>query len=271
MKKFWVRILLALLITVAAAVYQRITGPTYPVSGSTEIDGSMVRFKLLRSHGGEGDQPVTVTAPDTTVQAVMFFKRLNSEDPWKGMKLKRDGENLAGFLPHQPPAGKIEYFVLVRKDGHEKVIPDDSIIVTRFKGAVPIWVLIPHILFMFSAMFLSTLAGLEAITGGPALKKLTIQTAVVLFIGGMILGPIVQKFAFNEFWTGIPYGIDLTDNKTLIAMLGWLVALWAVLKEKNARAWAVIAAAVLLLVYSIPHSVMGSELDYKTGRIQSSR
>ncbi len=83
------------------------------------------------------------------------------------------------------------------------------------------------------------------------------------------MGPVVQKFAFNEFWTGVPFGIDLTDNKTLIAMIAWLLALWKSREVKYGRYWVIGAAIVLLLVYSIPHSVLGSELNYETMQVGS--
>jgi len=78
----------------------------------------------------------------------------------------------------------------------------------------------------------------------------------------MILGPIVQKYAFGEFWTGFPNGTDLTDNKTLIAFIGWLIALVAVIKTKKQKFWVGCATVVMFAIFLIPHSVMGSELDY---------
>ena len=72
----------------------------------------------------------------------------------------------------------------------------------------------------------------------------------------------VQKFAFDAYWTGIPFGTDLTDNKTLIAFIGWLVALYAVIKLKKPKVWIVVAFIVMILTYLVPHSVLGSELDY---------
>ncbi|MFZ0391231.1 MAG: hypothetical protein WAN36_12310, partial [Calditrichia bacterium] len=51
-------------------------------------------------------------------------------------------------------------------------------------------------------------------------------------------------------------------NKTLIAMLGWLFA-WYKNRNGHRSRWAVVLAAVIMLaVYLIPHSVLGSELDY---------
>jgi len=112
-------------------------------------------------------------------------------------------------------------------------------------------------------MLLALRTGIEIFRKEPKFKTLTIVTVIVLGIGGMILGPIVQKYAFGEFWTGFPYGTDLTDNKTLIAFIGWLIALVAVIKTKKPKFWVAFATVVMFAVFLIPHSVMGSELDYK--------
>jgi hypothetical protein len=55
------------------------------------------------------------------------------------------------------------------------------------------------------------------------------------FVGGLILGPPVQLEAFGALWTGWPFGADLTDNKTLIAVLAWVPAVVAALRNKKTR------------------------------------
>jgi hypothetical protein len=269
MNKLWIRLLLALIITLAAAVYQRTTGPTYPLKGEIQFDDKTIEYKLTRSHGGETDQPVVVVIDDEKIEGVLIYKKYKAQEPWTGMKMIRDGKNLRGYLPNQPPAGKLEYYLLLIDDNKLSTLPSDRTVVTRFKGEVPDWALTPHIFFMFLAMLLSTTAGLEAIVKGKYIFKFTLWTSIFLFIGGMILGPVVQKFAFNDFWTGIPFGIDLTDNKTLITMVAWILALWKCKNEKSGRYWVIGAAIVLLLVYTIPHSVLGSELNYETMQIES--
>jgi len=268
-----IRIILAFIITISAGIYQRKTGPTYPIDGEVNWMESNISYSLTRTHGGEGDQPVEVIVPDTTITAVLVYRHFKSDEAWTGMKMQRISEKLLAALPHQPPAGKLEYFIILHKSEQYLYLPQDKSAVTRFKGAVPDSVLIPHIFFMFAAMLVSTFAGLEALFNkkSKSLFKLTIVTSVLLFIGGMILGPVVQKFAFNEYWTGIPWGMDLTDNKTLIAMIAWIFALGTGLTKKRIKYWVVVASAILLLVYTIPHSVMGSELNYKTMRIETGK
>ena len=119
---------------------------------------------------------------------------------------------------------------------------------------------------MFLAMLFSTLAGLMAVIKYPLYKKYSVWTLILFIAGGMILGPIVQYYAFGDLWTGIPFGWDLTDNKTLIALLFWILAV-VMNRKKERPLYTVLAAFVLLLVFSIPHSLFGSELNYSSGQV----
>ena len=103
---------------------------------------------------------------------------------------------------------------------------------------------------------------LEVLFKGHYTYIYTWLTVIFLTIGGMILGPIVQKYAFDAYWTGWPFGNDLTDNKSLLAFIFWLVALGYQIWSREKKILAVVAAVVLLAVYMIPHSVLGSEIDY---------
>ncbi len=84
----------------------------------------------------------------------------------------------------------------------------------------------------------------------------------LLVVGGLFLGPLVQKFAFGAYWTGWPYGTDLTDNKTLIAFLAWLPATIAAVRGLRTRLAVVLGWIVMMGVFLIPHSMRGSELDW---------
>ena len=264
---FIIRIVLAVLLTIGAAVYQRLTGPTHPTSGSVRWQNTEVSYKFDRGHAEPTDQQVVLSAPDTAVSGILLFKRFNTGDGWKGMKLVRDGDKLTGALPQQPPAGKLEFFILLEKNGNTRPVPVDKSVITRFTGQVPDFVLLLHIITIFAAMLLSNLAGLEALVKSDKAYKTGVWAAVFLFIGGMILGPVVQKYAFDAYWTGFPWGMDLTDNKTLIAMVFWLIAVWRGLKGRNAFGWIIAAAVIMLVIFSIPHSIMGSELNYETMQV----
>ena len=254
--------LLAFLITILAAVYQRKTGPTYPLKGKVSLNKTEISYKLLRSHESTKDYEIRIIIPDQDITGYMAYKRHKTSDPWTTLPFSRENDTLVTHLPHQPPAGKLEYKVILSHQDKEVSLSGENPVVIRFKGAVPLSVLIPHVLIMFLAMFFSTRTGLEALGKNSNPRKLALWTTGLLMVGGMILGPLVQKFAFGELWAGFPFGYDLTDNKTLIAMIGWIIALIAGRKGKPARGWVLAASILLLIIFLIPHSVLGSEIDY---------
>lgn len=255
---FWI---LALLITLAAAYYQRLTGPTYPISSKFVFINETYSYRFDRSHGGDNDHKVTLKVNDPYISGTLQWKRYKTNDDWHFVEMENKDGELSGYLPHQPPAGKLMYQVILKSGDKNKIIPAEPVII-RFKGDVPLFILIPHVIFIFGAMLLSNRTAFECFIKNPNLKKYTIWTFIILFIGGMILGPVVQKYAFGEFWTGFPFGTDLTDNKTLIAFIGWIVALIAVFKSDKPKWYVLVAAIIMFIIFIIPHSLLGSELDY---------
>lgn len=318
---------LAVLITLGAAVYQRLTGPTYPYRAKTVLDGQSISARLPRTSENVADCEVKLRGIPDDVGGYLEYMRYKTQDAWTRVPLERSQGALTASLPKQPAAGKLAYRVVLVKGDKEAVLSGDKPVVIRFKGVVPNWVLIPHIIIMFLAMLMSTAAGLAAFgkksldwpklkllpglvlflvgIGTPALviklvgmpslmmhsmllhlswmsfavaigvgallaalpikvdyRRFANWTAVLIFIGGFILGPLVQKYSFGVLWSGVPLGFDLTDNKTLIAFVGWLIALFLMRKGKPGRAGVAAAAVLLMVIYSIPHSVLGSELDY---------
>jgi hypothetical protein len=244
-----------------AAVYQTVTGPTYPVRGKIKIGENEIRFSLPRSHGGADDAEIRLPVPDAGIVGILEARRVPTNDPWERHNLERQGDELVGHIPHQPPAGKVMYRIcLYSGTGPNWLTPEPVTI--RFKRDIPAPIIVPHIVLMFLAMLFSTRTGLEALLKRPGVFRLSLWTVVTLAAGGLVLGPIVQKLAFDAYWTGWPLGRDVTDDKTIVALLFWLLALWRLRKRPDANAWAVAASVVLLLVYVIPHSIFGSQLDY---------
>lgn len=261
MKKKLLLWLLAFLITAATAVYQRMTGPTYPISESKKIGNTEISYRLLRSENVGIPLRVEINVGSSNASGFVHWKRFKSFDNWTINTMKFSNGFLQAELPSQPPAGKLEYFIEIKLTDKTITIPDEHV-VARYKGSVPTVILILHVIAMFGAMLLSTRTGLEYFNKKSEVSKLTLWTIGFLFAGGLILGPVVQKYAFDAYWTGWPFGNDLTDNKTAVALIGWVVAFFRYRKSTNPKAWALFAAILLLVVYLIPHSVLGSEIDY---------
>lgn len=282
MKKFilW---FLAVVITLSAAIYQRKTGPTYPKQLDIPVNDKIQKLKLVRSLSLNQKPEVRLDIADTSVRAKLYFRRFKTDEDYQVSdfvykvypvnspfmnKVFKVYEEKGYFatVPSQPAAGKIQYYFEISDSKGTKTYLRDSPVVIRFKGDVPAFVLIPHILIMFVAMLFSTLAGLMSVTKFPLYKKYGVWTLYLFIAGGFILGPVVQYFAFGDLWTGVPFGWDLTDNKTLIALIFWILAV-VMNRKKDRPVYTALAAFVLLLVFSIPHSLFGSELSYTSGKV----
>lgn len=271
--------LAAIAITVGSAAWQRRTGPSYPARGTATLGGESIPYRLLRTQVTGEPLPVRIRA-SAGVTGEVLWRRYPSDEPLGRLLLARQGEELVASLPTQPPAGKIEYFVHLT-DGQTSIeLPLATTAprkgaVARFKGAVPMPVLVPHIATMFLGMLFSNAAALSALVQRGQARRQAWVAFFLLTVGGLLLGPAVQKYAFGAWWTGWPFGHDLTDNKTAIAVLAWGIAL---LLSRSGRAAAalsspfdrrlaplartaiVLAALVTLAVFVVPHSLFGSEL-----------
>jgi hypothetical protein len=253
--------IVAIALTLSLVIYQRATGPTYPVSGDKKIESEAIHFKFLRTQGGTVNAPVEIVVEDQSITGRLTFKRFKSYDDWTTVEMIRKGDKLVSSLPNLPAAGKMEYTVVLIKNGKEYQLNDEPVVL-RYKGEVPLPILVPHIFFMFIAMLFAWRAFLEALFKGSDNLYFTKIILITLGIGGLILGPIVQKYAFDAYWTGWPFGTDLTDNKTLATFIFWLIAWFSLRKKPESRTWVFVAFVVMIATYIIPHSTLGSEIDY---------
>lgn len=258
--------ILAFIITLGAAYYQRKTGPTYPKRIDVKLNDTVYKIKLVRSLETDDKAQVILNIDDPDIEAVLYYKRYKTIDKYESVRFVYKEESFYAGVPVQPPAGKLQYYIELTDSTGTRLYFKDNPVIIRFKDTVPWYVLIPHVLLMFMVMLFSTATGLMSVSKIPEYKKYGNWTLILLIAGGIIMGPIVQLLAFGELWTGVPLGWDLTDNKTLIALIFWILAV--ILNRKYDRPqYMALAALILLVIFSIPHSMFGSELDYSTGEI----
>ena len=277
--KRWFRIVIGLVAFIAMysmARYQRRTGPTWPVPVEEVLAGSEVSGELIRTQPGDEDARVAVTVTSADTQGEVVWRRYPTQEEWNRLAMVReesDGTSeLAAYLPNQPPAAKLEYSVRLWQDSGELTVPNGSTAVIRFRGEVPAWVLIPHVIVMFLTLWIVFRAAIGAVLGEMAVRRFIPSILGFLIFGGFFLGPLVQKYAFDDWWTGWPFGTDWTDNKTLAALIAWLLAWWLCRKWPQFQRGAVIfATVVMIVVYLIPHSMGGSEMDWESMEIETGR
>jgi hypothetical protein len=254
---------LAVVLTLATAVFQRMTGPSHPARGKVSVGGAEIGYRLPRSAVNDRDGEVSVRVADTEVTGYVMYRRFKTQDAWARTGLERRGDRLVGFLPRQPAAGKLAYRVILEAGGRETSVTGEAPVALRFKRPVPTAVLVVHVFVMFASMLFAAMAGMTALDRKRNPRAFALAAAGLFFVGGFLLGPIVQKCAFGVWWSGFPFGTDLTDNKSLLTMALWVVALAAGRKGRAARGWILAASLATLVINLIPHSLFGSELKVR--------
>ncbi|HET6352352.1 MAG TPA: hypothetical protein VFG89_09525 [Coriobacteriia bacterium] len=271
---------LSILLTLACFMYQDKTGPTYPLENSIDTAKGKVSFTFLRSENLGTDLKVMLNDPvPAGVTASVKYRRYRSHDVWSMVDMKpgdfefsRRGSvaKVKGVGVELPSldkrAGKYEYYVLIDDGSGEPFsITGDKPIYARYKGAVPMPVLGVHILVIFASMMFALRTVFEALRRDGNFKWMMWATTISLILGAFVMGPLVQWYAFRVWWSGVPFGFDWTDNKVLVELLAWFLALFLNRGDRRNRWSVLLAGAVTLVVYFIPHSIFGSEYDFTKG------
>ncbi len=143
----------------------------------------------------------------------------------------------------------------------------------RFEGPRSVVLLVGHILCMFVSFLLMVLVLLTAFEDVRnkavriRLGKQTLWATIILFLGTFPIGMWLEYQVYATYWTGIPFGRDITDSKALVIFIYWLVMLYLLRGSAlssdprkdsvgaTATRWIAIIGAVLsLALYLIPHS-----------------
>ena len=165
---FWV---LAVIISLSAMFYQRMTGPTYPKKYEITYQNEDYNFSLPRSNNGRpGDYPVKVELPEP-FSANLVWRHFPTDDPWETTVMDRQGDTLITSLPHQPPAGKIEYHLELMANGELIELHEAENVVIRFRADVPAWALIPHVIMMILTVIWSMATIIFALANIPSYKS----------------------------------------------------------------------------------------------------
>ena len=196
----------ALALMVGAAVWQRLTGPTHPRRGTTAIAGQDVRWRLLRSSVSGEPFMVALPAPEGVTGAV-HYRRYPTDEPFREVRdePRRAERSWASCRP-SPRPGSSSTTSRSRRPPGRSGSPRASPSSCASRATCRPCVLIPHVVTMFVSMMIGIRAALAAALGRPEARRYAWVAVVGIAIGGLVLGPIVQKYAFGAYWTGWPFG-----------------------------------------------------------------
>jgi hypothetical protein len=256
----------SILLMLFIGMYQKRTGPSYPIKKKETFGQTAVQYEFSRSSLTGTPQEVKILVNGPSDSAFLMSRLYKADEEWSEVEMKRSGNEFSSFIKDLPAAGKMEYIVKLVVGGKNYFLNGGKAAVIRFRGDVPAFFMIPHIFLMFLAILFGARTGMEAIRKEGNYNWMVVVTLIIVILGGFVFGPIIQKYAFGQLWTGFPFGYDLTDNKILLSIIFWLAAFFL---KKKSKYWVFAAAILMIVIYLIPHSVLGSELDLKTGLIKT--
>jgi len=202
-----------------------------PLDNTTETDGYIVTATV--------DNPFGIELRSQGLE-ILYSIDGGSFTPTL-MESAENPDEFMAYIPGQAPGTKISYFICATDvDNRSTLAPRYApyaaytFQVRETRGDASSLLLITHVIFIMGAIVFVILAAfysLKYLLKGVDLSK-SIKNAGIawgmIFIGGFPLGWALAYQVYGTPWTGIPFGWDITDNKTLIIFFYWSVALYMI-------------------------------------------
>ncbi len=270
------RITIAVFLTLVVIIASRYFGPNRSYRVTTSGQGITLSHKAARSHIDEGPAVIRLEAEfegvkesDVRIELVGKVKGTESWEriPHGAIDSESEGAGRVFLfeIPHKVPTTRYFYrfeaamagkspLILAQKNGEPMMV--------KFKTSVPVWLITVHVLAMFGGFFFLIWSGLHALkpAAGKGDTKIAARLGwwawITLFIGGVPLGIPMNYYAFGTTWEAFPFGGDVTDNKTQVALIVWGIAAIGLSRGKGRKSalLAVFAAIIVLAIFLIPHS-----------------
>lgn len=253
---FW-RWALALVLSLAGLFAQRLLSSELPLPVLVDWEGRQVTAELARSHVGPGGQRLSVQGVDPDWAGELIWRPLGAESAFARTPLRSLGSLITGEIPAHARGARVEYRLEITTARGLLRLPVHGTVITRFRGAAPLWVSLSHIVLLALGLLLAMRAGLEALALGEHAQPFAGGSLLAFLGGGLIFGPLMKHHAYGFLWAGPPRGLDSTDVKTLIVVIAWLLPLLLRARGRRARRWIIIAAVLSLAAFLIPHSTFG--------------
>jgi hypothetical protein len=262
---------LAFVLSVLMLLLARITATSSPRDCDVEIDRISLSHRTVTESFGENPELLLKALSADELEPVVYYTQTLG-GPYEAETMRLVDSGFVATLPMLQKNSKWWYRIMVFKQGELlATFPPGKDQFIKFKGRVPPFILISHIIFMYATMFAGVLALLSAVdivTGKGNVRrsiKYVMWTLILGVIGGFVFGPMVSYQTLGIPYEGIPFDDDITDSKTLVFMLFWLFTFLISRRGLKGKEMAVSRGAYALLVimsfivtfglFLIPHSI----------------
>ena len=274
------RVITGILLTVVLLFLARQLSMNRPEEVEISAGGIKLRHTTVFEQVGDGCPvlflDISSEAVDIARTDLVYFESDRDTEKREKM-LEMEAGRWKGSLPGRAKGNRLRYYFEVETaDGGSLRLPEEGVVgfLVKYKGEVSGFVLLLHVIFMFGAFFFMVEAALCALRllAGDENKRMTMLMVRWLifftFLGGWPLGFILNGQRFGPIWEGFPFGYDITDNKTQLMFIFWLVTIilsWSSFIGKGEKAdhvgrkgfaIAVLTSFILsLAIFLIPHSL----------------
>jgi hypothetical protein len=274
-----IRYLIALLLTVVLLGFARRMSTRHEQTFTEQVDGITLRHQTVTENFGDGPILSVATSAPERVRAVAYYSEQPGGPDYKQQDMVLSSDGFSCKLSALPRGEKFFYHINVYKDNvviatfpPAKAAPSKGDQFIKFKGHISRFVLIPHILLMFGTIFFGLLAvftSVDVARGKSDARRsilFLILTFACAFVGGIPLGIVVSAQTFGgSGWGGWPLGTDITDTKTEVLLLFWLITIFLSWKGLRSRKMTIsnglysflviLSFIVTFITFLIPHSI----------------
>jgi hypothetical protein len=250
------------------------------------VENSGIRIEHFTVPKQVGNEIPVISAKVEGASEVRLVYKIGKDGEYQSVNMnpKPGEENIfSASIPLHPKGMKAWYYIEAigsKENGEIKItLPEKNQgtvkpIRHKFEGVVPAYIVIPHVFSIFAAFFFATLTLFSAID--LKRRKITLRksvrlcaiTLLLLFIGFFPFGWAMNHFAFGVLWEAFPFGKDVTDNKSQIMFLFWLVTLFTVkgtlwskderkdlVSDRGFSTLVIVSFIATMLILAIPHSL----------------
>jgi len=266
------RYLIALILTVVLLVVARTMSTRHDETFKAESSGVTLAHETVTEDFGQGPKLEISSSETAKVRAIVLYSE-TAGGPYQSLEMESRQGGFTATLPVMEKGKKWFYHIEVYKDNIKlATFPPERDQFIKFKGHISSIILIPHILLMFGTIFFGLMAVFTSIDvargKGDARRSVIflLLTFTCAFIGGIPLGIAVSQQTFGgSGWGGWPLGDDVTDTKTEVLLLFWLVTILLSMRALSGRKMAIphgaysflviLSFVVTFVTFLIPHSL----------------
>jgi hypothetical protein len=225
---------------------------SYPVVTEINTGKQKISLQLIRSFEGDGDCPVIFPIGDIAVKGHLVYNLKSDTLNQVKRDFKREGDKLTSYLPQQLPGTEMEYRVFLEREKAKIDVNNGKPVVIKFKGKVPLYLILVNAFCIITVLLLSSLTGFYALFNVRSYRWIIYILLISSLFLSLFLFPLVQKYSLNR-WSYMPKMWSL-HTKLLLTSLIWVItALLSLFVKKLRRLWLILASIITCVLFLIPH------------------